>query len=497
MPKLKPAAKNLVVVVTTIFFLLKPYHAESFSVSNPLSIRALNYRGHRLPLRAKTQLENENDDDRLGKEEKEKGGTQDKEKRMELTRRTLITTCSLFSASLIVETQPSNAGLVQFPCKYDLMNTYHLMRAGESMLESQDIISTNPLFLTNRDDALSSTGIEQVEAACIDMIKHDEYPSVVKYSLAAKSIDTANIIATQMQVGRNRLIPEYTFMDPRGLGLWDMQELSTIEKAVWAMDHDEAGKNGDGGKPPATDDSTPNETLSNQAIRLRQLMSVLETQFSGDTILLIFPDGTSPALLMCLMAGIPLNKVHEFNFQPGEIRYDVTFDSIVNSMPNEEKHLAYLASIDHGRAILNEARDNPSQFKDVEKDAIDYFQAMTKTKEKSKNLEKKDEISPSQYLSLFAIGLLGMASKRLSPPVQEDDNEKKESIVNSKEADDSPELKRMEELIATAPFDIPEMKEKEKEDRIAKANAAMAEYLDGGDGGDDWIDHMNDLMHDE
>eukprot|EP00551_Chaetoceros_affinis_P016284 CAMPEP_0203703678 /NCGR_PEP_ID=MMETSP0091-20130426/44021_1 /ASSEMBLY_ACC=CAM_ASM_001089 /TAXON_ID=426623 /ORGANISM="Chaetoceros affinis, Strain CCMP159" /LENGTH=59 /DNA_ID=CAMNT_0050578433 /DNA_START=36 /DNA_END=212 /DNA_ORIENTATION=+ len=59
MPKLKPAAKNLVVVVTTIFFLLKPYHAESFSVSNPLSIRALNYRGHRLPLRAKTQLENE------------------------------------------------------------------------------------------------------------------------------------------------------------------------------------------------------------------------------------------------------------------------------------------------------------------------------------------------------------------------------------------------------------------------------------------------------
>ncbi len=60
-----------------------------------------------------------------------------------------------------------------------------------------------------------------------------------------------------------------------------MQEMSTMEKAVWAMDHDEAGKNGDGGKPPPTDDSTPNETLSNQAIRLRQLMSVLETQFSG------------------------------------------------------------------------------------------------------------------------------------------------------------------------------------------------------------------------
>jgi hypothetical protein len=34
-------------------------------------------------------------------------------------------------------------------------------------------------------------------------------------------------------------------MDPRGVGLWDMQELSTMEEAIWAMDHDETGKNGD------------------------------------------------------------------------------------------------------------------------------------------------------------------------------------------------------------------------------------------------------------
>ena len=43
--------------------------------------------------------------------------------------------------------QAANAGLVQFPCDYDLMNTYHFMRAGESLLESQNLLSTNPLFL--------------------------------------------------------------------------------------------------------------------------------------------------------------------------------------------------------------------------------------------------------------------------------------------------------------------------------------------------------------
>ena len=44
------------------------------------------------------------------------------------------------------------------------------------------------------------------------------------------------------------------------------------------------------------------------------LYIVLETQYSGDDILLIFPDGTSPALLSCMIAGIPYNRVHELEF---------------------------------------------------------------------------------------------------------------------------------------------------------------------------------------
>ncbi len=200
------------------------------------------------------------------------------------------------------------------------------------------------------------------------------------------------------------------------------------------------------------------------------------------------------------MAGIPLNRVHEFNLHPGEIRYDVTMDNIINSMPSEEKRLEYMASIDRGRELLIKARDDPSQFKEVEKDAIDYFQAMTKTSKKATNLERKDEISPSQYLSLLTIGLLGLISKRLPPQdttdIQEDESQEKD-LMRSNEVEDSPELQRMEKLIAIASFEIPEMKEKEREERIAKANSAMAEYLNKDDGGDDWLDHMSNLMHDE
>ena len=133
-------------------------------------------------------------------------------------------------------------GLVQFPCKPgDLLNTYHMMRAGESAREAEGIMVTNPvslyrvhftcfvrttlmeelnhylvlmqLFLTNKEeDSLTELGVAQMEEACNEMMSVDINPSVVKYSLAAKCLDSANIVATKMMVGRNRIVPEFTFM---------------------------------------------------------------------------------------------------------------------------------------------------------------------------------------------------------------------------------------------------------------------------------------------
>lgn len=115
------------------------------------------------------------------------------------------------------ESNGANAmGLVHFPCKEGvLMNKYHLMRAGQSGLESQNILSTNPLFMTNTEDGLTELGLMQVEEACSQLIANNINPSVIKYSLASKCIDTSNAIANTLMVGRNRIVPEFTFMDPR------------------------------------------------------------------------------------------------------------------------------------------------------------------------------------------------------------------------------------------------------------------------------------------
>lgn len=52
------------------------------------------------------------------------------------------------SATSFLLSSPAQAmGLMQFPCERPLSNTYYFMRAGQSLMEADDIWSTNPLFL--------------------------------------------------------------------------------------------------------------------------------------------------------------------------------------------------------------------------------------------------------------------------------------------------------------------------------------------------------------
>lgn len=229
-------------------------------------------------------------------------------------------------------------------------------------------------------------------------------------------------------------------------------------------------------------------------------MSVLETQFSGDTILLVFPDGTSPALLMCLIAGIPLNRVHEFDFKPGEIKFDITMDTVLNSMSHKENE-EYIAAIERGREKLRIARADPNQFIEIEQEEKTYYQPVTRTKDHKENMDV--EVSPTQRLSLVGMSILAFLSNKLNPnedsDIQDHQGELEEDLSGVGDGiEHAPELHRMEELIVKAPFEIPEMTQKDDEkERIEKANIAMNEYLNKDDGGDDWIGLVNDLMHDE
>eukprot|EP00804_Cyclotella_cryptica_P001723 CCRYP_009100-RC/>CCRYP_009100-RC protein AED:0.04 eAED:0.04 QI:96/1/1/1/0.71/0.62/8/2625/521 len=282
-------------------------------------------------------------------------------------------------------------GLARFPCKEPLLNTYHFMRSGSSLLEEENIWSTNPLFLTNREAALSEFGESQVRNACKMLLSSGISPTVVRYSLAAACVDSANIVGEELKVGRDRLVPEFNYMDPRAIGRWDFAALNQTMEAVWAMDEKEAGPYGNGGRPPPNEDGTPAETLSDQVVRLTNLLSVLETLYSGDNVLLIFPDGTGPALLSCLIGGIPLNRVHEFNYQPGEVRCNVNYSS-VTLMTSQTPPQSYYDTIKRGQDQLRYLREHPDENRNIKDLKFEEEERLEAAKKKNEETQKKKEL---------------------------------------------------------------------------------------------------------
>jgi hypothetical protein len=319
----------------------------------------------------------------------------------------LLSTTTAFLSPLVSAPEPANAGgLLQFPCIRPLKNRYIMMRAGTSLLEADNIYSTNPLFLTNRENALDTSSAKAVLEACGTMKEKGLLPTVAYHSLAANSMDTGDIIANELRLGRDRLLPEFTYLDPRGIGLWDSGDASLIRPAVWAMDKMEAGKEGFGGRPPANEDGTPNETLADQFVRLRQFLSLQEARTSGENILIIFPDSTGPALLSAMIAGVPLSDVHCLEFAPGEVRLDVSRESVLELYKQKKEDPDYLQVLDEGKeklALLRQSSDKTFvSLKDIkaEQERIDLEEAFQQSqREKRQAKVQAMAARPTKQLS--------------------------------------------------------------------------------------------------
>ena len=381
-----------------------------------------------------------------------------------LSRTEFIQSLGVISTSLGINPSPASAGLIQFPCNKPLANTYHLMRAGQSLLEAEDIWATNPLFLTNRECALSDLGIRQVEEACRylnDPSTGVSAPTIVRHSFAANAIDTANIVGRDLRLGRDRLVPEFFFLDPRAVGLWDNLPISQAESAVWAMDADEAGQYGTNpsSRPPPNEDGTPAETLSDQVPRLRQLLSACESIYSGDTVLLIFPDGTGPALLSCLIGGIPLSRTHELELKSGEVRTNVNYES-VKAMMGDQPSEEYRAAIGQGREKLKalraqkdkvvnvkdqryaqelreeEARVAEAERKKAEKEEAERLRREEMSKrverERKEKKERDDDVDTTPIVAaLVGAGALGVGASFMSQDEIEDEVTEVEGVATN------------------------------------------------------------------
>lgn len=138
-------------------------------------------------------------------------------------------------------------------------------------------------------------------------------------------------------------MPEYSFLDARGLGAYEGKNLDSIAKvtipfdemprtcffgsklmsypfrmesflnhwlssSLWFSQVYESDSSSPNTKPPPTDDGTPNESVSDVFVRVTQLMSILETQYSGDTVIIVSPDSDNLSVLQAGLVGLDLRR---------------------------------------------------------------------------------------------------------------------------------------------------------------------------------------------
>lgn len=208
-------------------------------------------------------------------------------------------------------------GLHVFPLREPLSNTYYLMRACESHADAAQITAVNPidrlslakLGLTREGattaqraaDALSEAGVSD--------------DSWIWSSITISAFETAEILASKLRVRRDHIVPEFAFLDARGVGAMDglpMEEVSGILE--------ENDRRDPSWRPQHGEDGTPNDSAQDVFVRITQLISKLETQYIAESIIIVAPDSDNLSVWQAAVTGRSLTEHPSMRFDIGEVR---------------------------------------------------------------------------------------------------------------------------------------------------------------------------------
>ncbi|KAG0575572.1 hypothetical protein KC19_5G013500 [Ceratodon purpureus] len=216
-----------------------------------------------------------------------------------------------------VGVRPAHAsGLLQMP-PVRLVNRYYLVRSGESTFETRGLINTNPVAKTSVDSGLSEEGKKQTVQAAKSLreLGACDDSCWIWPSITQRAYQTAEIIAYVNNINRSRIVPEYSFLDARGLGAYEGKGLAAVNEVY---DIDALSSNL---RPPPYTDGTPNESVVDVFVRVTQLMSILETQYFNETIVIVAPDSDNLSVLEAGLTGLDLRRHRELAYAPGEVRF--------------------------------------------------------------------------------------------------------------------------------------------------------------------------------
>ena len=207
----------------------------------------------------------------------------------------------------------AHASLLELPASR-LQNTYWLVRAGESVSESAGRVDTNRATKQGTGAGLSDLGKRQVAEGALPLVAREACGGgcYVYYGTVRRSEQIAAAIGAAAGLSQSRLVPEFSFLDPRGLGAFEGGQIAAVTDEVGAGDASSPLY-----RPPMGSTGTPNESLSDVLIRVTQLVSAEETKHRGEEVVIVFPDAALPGALQAAVLGEDLRSAESLAPPPG------------------------------------------------------------------------------------------------------------------------------------------------------------------------------------
>ncbi|KAI0566633.1 Histidine phosphatase [Gracilaria domingensis] len=191
------------------------------------------------------------------------------------------------------------------------------MRACETVSDATRVINSNPVHkLSLEKHSLTRRGVDQAIRASDALVKEGlSSDAWIWPSVTISAFQTAEIVASKLRIRREQIVPEFSFLDARGVGALDGGKTSEVRRVL-----EENDKKDSSWRPQAGEDGTPNDSSQDVFVRVTQLLNKLETQYFGENIIIVSPDSDPLSILQATMTGQDLTTHHQFEYQPGEVR---------------------------------------------------------------------------------------------------------------------------------------------------------------------------------
>uniref|UniRef100_A0A7S2ZUZ5 Twin-arginine translocation signal domain-containing protein n=1 Tax=Rhodosorus marinus TaxID=101924 RepID=A0A7S2ZUZ5_9RHOD len=238
-----------------------------------------------------------------------------------ISRRDFMAGSGALALTLLTPSKPAEArGLVLLPLQSPLENSYYFMRAGESKYDALGVIKSNPVEKLLVENGLTEKGHYQAVHAADKLEKSNIGPFGdrefwIWTGTEAKASETAEILMTRLNMRRENVVPEYSYLDCRGMGVYEGVEAKKALPVIRSMDETDHYLRMDLGE-----DGTPNESIHDVFLRMRQLISKTETMYQACDIVLVSPDSYTLSVLECALRNEELRHYGHYSYEPGELR---------------------------------------------------------------------------------------------------------------------------------------------------------------------------------